>query len=110
MIPVLPFEKILSHLDLQDLIRFKRVSKGWYLAIDRLRVNSLCITEHPIEGKSRWARIAFAQNFIYLPRIWSLSCIFKKSIFSGLKHLRLCEFQLNEMKKSALNLGNQLLI
>ena len=86
-LPVLPFEKILRGLSLEDRIRFRRVSKGCSIWIVHVVL--------PEEIG------AFAQNFICSPRFTSFFATFHQTIFSNLKHLHLFGLILSEEKGTA---------
>ena len=95
-LPELPFEKMLSYLNLEDRLRLRAVSKRWRNKIDSFRVKSLFCSERPsgfIKQKSRWVRGAFIQNCINSLRFESFFNAFERSILSSLKHLRLCELR-----------------
>lgn len=100
-LPELPFEQILSYLDLEDLIKSRRVSKGWRNKIDRFKVRSLFYSDRPsgfTYVKNRWISGAFAHNFISSPRVESMTRFvntFDKSLLSNLKRLRLFGINLN---------------
>ena len=97
-LPDLPFEKMLSYLSLQDLIRSRAVSRAWLQMIDSFRVKSLCYSPHPmgfIAGKVRWISGTFAQNFIFTTRFPTFVHTFGSTILSNLKQLRLCGFSPN---------------
>ena len=94
-LPVLPFEKILSYLSLEDRIKCRAVSRNWHKKIDSFRVNSLCFSERPsgfIDEKGRLVSGEFAQNFIYSPRFSLFFDVFATNL-ANLKHLRLCELR-----------------
>ena len=91
-LPELPFEKVLSYLSLEHLIKSRAVSRAWRNMIDRFRVKTLCSSIRPsgfIIGKSRFCDV-FAQNFIQSTRFQSFFSTFDRTILSNLKHLRLC--------------------
>ena len=70
-LPELPFEKVLSHLSLEDVLKSRAVCRRWYDKINGFKVNSLCYSDHPIElirGSGRFVSGAFAKNFISSPR------------------------------------------
>ena len=97
-LPVLPFEKILSYLSLEDRIRSRGVSRKWYRMINNFKPTSLCYSDRPSErilGKRRWVSGAFAQNFICCTRFESFFDTFSQSMLSNLKCLRLCRLELN---------------
>lgn len=98
-LPALPFEKILGYLNLKDQIKSRAVSRRWYQTINSFKVKSFCYSERPkdfIYGKSRLVGGAFAKNFISSTRFEHFFSVFDESIFSNLKHLRLCDIRLNE--------------
>ena len=102
-LPELPFEKILSYLGLEDLIRSMGVSRRWYKKINSYKVISLFYSERPIEfieGKARLASGAFARHFIGSPRFEVFFNAFRASILSNLKHLRLVDFRLNQWNRA----------
>ena len=103
-LPELPFEKVLSYLSLEDRIKARAVSRRWRDTINRFKVKSLCFSERPrdfIFGKNRWVSGAFAQNFISTIQFASFFNTFGRSILSNLKHLRLCNLELNEEDQTA---------
>ena len=88
-LPVLPFEKILSYLSLEDLIKSRAVSSKWCKWINSFKVKSLCFSNRSsclISG-------ALAQNFIRSPKFESFCDTFGWSILTNLKHLRLCKLE-----------------
>ena len=92
-LPELPFEKVLSYLNLGDRLRLSAVSRSCRQKIANHRVKSLCYSERPsgfIWGKSRWVSGAFAENFISSTRFATFFDTFGQSVLSGLKHLHLC--------------------
>ena len=108
-LPVLPFEKILGYLSLEERIRLRRVSRRWHKTIDSFRLRILCCSSVQagfIMEKSRWLSGRFAQNFIHSLRIDSFFRTLDQSILAGLKHLRLCDF--NDKTGLAFGLLHQL--
>ena len=118
-LPELPFEKVLSYLSLEDLLKARAVSRRWRDTIDSFRVKSLCYSPHPIgfiSEKNRWVNGAFVQNFIFSARFsfgkneWNSRAFVRsyllstqlpmfiqaygETILSNLLHLRLCELNL----------------
>ena len=91
-LPELPFEKVLSYLSLEEVIKLRAVSRSCLWKIDNCKVKHLFYsrvpTEHILE-KHRWVSGAFAQNFICSTRFESFFKTFGRSILSHLKHLRL---------------------
>ena len=100
-LPELPFEKVLSYLSLEDRLKAKAVSRRWYWMISNLvRVKTLCYSQRPagfIQGKRRLISGAFAQNFICSTRFASFFATFGSTILSNLKHLRLCDFSVENL-------------
>ena len=73
-LPDLPFEKVLSYLPLEDLLRVRAVSKRFYLKINRFRVRSLCFSKEKrdyIEVNHRLVVGEFTQNLISSSRFES---------------------------------------
>ena len=108
-LPELPFEKVLSYLSLEDRLKARAVSRRWYHQINRFKVKTLCYSQRPagfIYGKGRWVSGAFAQNFISSSRFKSFFNTFGSTIFSNLKHLRICDLALNEASKSFVSILN----
>ena len=96
-LPVLPFEKILSYLSLEDLIRSRVVSRWWCKQTNGFRVKTLCLSSLPsgsIKGKARLMSGVFAQNFIQCSMLKPFST-FTTTILANLNHLRLCDLNLN---------------
>ena len=96
LVPKLPFEKFLGYLSLEDRVRYRLVSKGWYLMINNLKVTKLFysgVRSGFIYEKIRLVSGAFAQNFICSPRIEWLQ-LFASSFLANLHHLRLTDFPL----------------
>ena len=103
-LPELPFELVLSYLNLEDRLKARAVSRRWYHKINSLRVNTLCFSEIPIGRilrKLRWVSGAFAENFIRSTRFASFFDTSGQTILSNLKHLRLCDIDLNEGDRAA---------
>ena len=100
----LPFEQILSYLSLEEVIKSRAVSRSWFNRINSFRVKGLCFSERPsafIHGKSQLVGGAFAQNFISSSRFESFVNTFGRSILSNLKHLRLCDLDLDGVDGTA---------
>ena len=98
-LPVLPFEKILSYLSLQDLIKARGVCRIWNRTITSFSVKTLCFSHAPsgyLLGKRRLINGKFAQNFIYSPNFELFFDTFATMIFSSLKQLRLCDLILEQ--------------
>ena len=103
-LPELPFEQVLSYLNLENRLRLSAVSRSCRQKIANHRVKSLCYSELPsgfIIGKSRWMSGAFAQNFISSTRFASFFDTFGPTILSSLKHLRLCDLDRSVKDQSA---------
>ena len=104
-LPELPFKQILSKLSLKDRLQARNVSKGWRKKFDSYPVKCLCCSDRStefIEGKLRWVSGPFAQNFIGSPRFATFFSIFDQTIFSNIKHLRLCKLHLDKENLNAL--------
>ena len=103
-LPELPFEQVLSYLNLEDRLKARAVSRGWYHKINSLRVNTLCYSSRSSEfiwRKNRWVSGAFAKNFISSTRFATFFDTFSQTILSSLKHLRLCALNLREEDPTA---------
>ena len=105
-LPEVPFEKVLSYLSLQELIRSRAVSRLWRDRIDIYRMRSLCYSDRPrgfIHGNGQWIRGAFDQYFINSSAGFaSFFKTFGSTTFSGLKRLRLCDVHLSAEEGMAL--------
>ena len=102
-LPELPFVQILSLLSLEDLLKSRAVSRGWYQQIDRFRMKTLCLSMKQsdfIFGKRRWVSGSFVQNFIGSPRFASFFATFGQTILCNLKRLRLCDLRLNKKDRA----------
>ena len=103
-LPELPFEQILSHLTLEDRLKSKAVSRTWYQKINGGKVRRLCYSMRPsgfIERKGRWLNGAFVRNLISSARFESFFNTYARSLLLDLKHLRICEFDLDQVNESA---------
>ena len=104
-LPELPFEKMLSYLDLQDLLRSRAVSRRWRETIDNFKVKSLFYSEidlhYFIVGKSRLVCGVFAHNFIRTTRFDAFFPTFAQSTLFNLRHLRLSYLLLDERNRTA---------
>ena len=86
-------EKVLRYLTLEEVLELRTVSKGWRAWVDNFRADSLCYSAQKrghIYGKHRLISGKFDRNFIGSTKFESFFGIFAKSIFSDLKHLRIC--------------------
>ena len=104
-LPELPFEKVLSYLNLEDRLRLSAVSRSCHEKIANSRVKTLCYSERPVGRifrKSRWVNGAFAQNFISSTRFASFFDAYGHSILFTLKHLRLCDLNLRTSNETVL--------
>ena len=104
-LPELPFEQVLSYLNLKDRLKARTVSRAWRNTFDRYPVNTLCYSNRPIDrilGKRRWVSGAFAKNFINSNRFASFFDTFGQTILSNLKRLRLCDLDLTEEDRKTL--------
>lgn len=93
-LPDLPLEKVLSYLDLNDLLRARAVSREFKRKVDKFRVSSLCFSEwapDQIEENYRLIAGKFAHNFIASSKFESFFAQFGRSVLSELAHLRLCD-------------------
>ena len=92
-LPELAFEKVLSYLRLEDLIRSRAVSRHWRASIDHLcKATCLCYSEVKRDQIWEYRRIArkkFDRNLIFSSNFKSFFGCFAKTILSNLKHLRL---------------------
>ena len=96
-LPELPFEQVLSYLNLKDRLKARTVSKAWRNKFDSYPVKTLCYSMRPsdfIFEKSRWVSGAFAENFINSTNFTLFFDTFGQTILSGLKHLRFCDLNL----------------
>ena len=103
-LPELPFEQVLSYLNLEDRLKARAVSRRWYHKINSFKVNTLCYSNRKREfiyGKNRWVSGSFAKNFINSNRFASFFDTFGQTILSSLKRLRLCDLDLNERGRAA---------
>ena len=103
-LPELPFEQVLSYLNLHDRLMLSAVSRSCHEKIANSRVKFLCYSELPsgyIYGKNRWVSGAFTQNFIHSSRFESFFGAYRRSVLSELKHLRLCDLSLDLENRSA---------
>ena len=92
-LPELAFEKFLSHLSLEDLIRSRAVSRYWRDSIDHL-CKATCLCYSGLQRDQIWDQLIarspkFDRNFISSYKFNSFFGYFAKSILSNLKHFRL---------------------
>lgn len=114
-LPELPFEQILSHLNLEDRLKLRCVSRGWRKRSD-FKVKTLYYSEHRdgfIYERSQLVTGAFVQNVINSFQFEPFVNTFGQMILSDLKHLRLGELHFITKKRgtslaSTLNLFGQL--
>lgn len=100
-LPDLPFELMLSYLELKQLIKSRAVSRGWLKKVDRFRAESLCFSEWESDHiLDKYRRIfgKFSSNYIKSSRFESFFDSFVGSILRNLKHLRV--FALNVEHRS----------
>ena len=98
-LPELPFEQVLSYLNLEDRLKARAVSRAWRNKFDRYPPKTLCYSSRKrdfILGKNRWISGTFAENFISSTRFASFFDTFGPTILSSLKHLRFCGLDLDE--------------
>ena len=98
-LPELPFEQVLSYLNLEDRLKARTVSRAWRNKFDRYPVKALCYSSRPIgfiREKNRWVSGAFAKSFINSTRFTTFFDTFSQTILSSLKRLRLCDLHLTE--------------
>ena len=91
-LPELPFKRVLSYLSLEDLIKARAVSRGWYHRINSSRVKSLCCSGWPewmLKKRRQLVSGVFAQNFIRSLQFATFFTTFSPTILANLKHLRL---------------------
>ena len=103
-LPELPFEQVLSYLNLEDRLKARTVSRAWRNTFDRYPPKTLCYSSSSsdfIFGKNRWISGAFAQNFISFARFVSFFDTFGQTILSSLKRLRLCDLDLRGRDRKA---------
>ena len=102
-LPELPFEQVLSYLNLEDRLKARAVSRSWRKKFDCYPVKTLCYSDRPlgfIHGKNRWVSGTFAQNFISCTRFPTFFDTFGQTILSTLKRLRLCALDLDEQNET----------
>lgn len=93
-LPDLVFEKMFSYLSLEDLIRFRGISRRWYKLINSFKVKSLCFSNQKrnfIIDKILRNGDAFAQCFINSTSLESFLNQFATSILSHIKRLCVCK-------------------
>lgn len=90
-LPWLPLEKVLSYLDLDELLRLRAVCRNWCACIDNLKATTLFYSDQKrgrIYKKYRPVD-RFDRNFIASSKFELFFSRFTKSIFSNLEHLRI---------------------
>ena len=103
-LPELPFEQVLSYLNLKDRLKARTVSRAWRNMFDRYPVKTLCYSQRPsgfIFEKSRWVSGAFAKNFISSSQFALFFDTYGQTILSSLKRLRLCDLDLSKRNGTA---------
>ena len=103
-LPKLPFEQVLSYLNLHDRLMLSPISRSCHEKIANSRVKFLCYSERPsgcIRGKNRWVSGAFAEHFIRSSRFESFFGAYARTVLSELKHLRLCDLSLDLENRTA---------
>ena len=68
-LPVVPFEKLLSYLNLEDVLKSRAVCRSWCQMIDNYKVKTLCYSKSLsgfIYGKDRL--VSDAQNVVVCTR------------------------------------------
>ena len=96
-LPELPFEQVLSYLNLEDRLKARTVSRAWRNKFDSFRVKTLCFSQRPMNricGNKRWVSEAFAKNFVNSTCFITFFDTFSQTILSSLKRLRLCDLDL----------------
>ena len=111
-LPILAFEKVLSYLELNDLLSARTVSKGWLQSIDnyaiKFGVRSLFVSDLEKEyfsGHHRLMAAEFAKNYISSPKLHSL---FGHPMLSALRHLRVCDLDVEKKAPELFDLVNSL--
>ena len=102
--PELPFEKVLSYLSLEDLLKSRGVSRSWRNMIDSFKVKTLGYSSYPkdfIYEKNRWISGSFSHNFVVSTQFEDFFKTFGQTILSHLKHLRLYGLDLNAENRTA---------
>lgn len=97
-VPFEVFRKILSYLDLDEVIRSRLVSRLWCAYVDNFVETKLFYSERPkgqILGKNRLVTGKFTQNFIASSKFEAFFGNFSRTIFSGLKHLRIAHLNID---------------
>ena len=93
-LPDLPFEKVLSYLELGERIKCRAVAKRWLEMIDSLPVASLFYSDKPsdfIFDKHRLVIGLFAHNYIASAKFEPFFGHFSRSILCNLRNLRVCD-------------------
>lgn len=96
-VPFEVFRKILSYLDLDEVIRSRTVNKLWQAYVDNFVETKLFFSERPmgqIFSKNRLITGVFNRNFIVSSKFEEFFECFSRTIFSGLKHLRIAHLNI----------------
>ena len=96
-LPELPFEQVISYLNLWDRLKARAVSRRWYHKINSFQVKRLYYSQYPIgriKRNIRWVSEAFSENLISSTRFATFFDTFGHTILSSLKYLRLCDLDL----------------
>lgn len=98
----LPFEKILSYLNLEDRLKLRAVSRGWRDCIDNIKTRTLFFSElkrghiSPHHGKNWLVGGKFDRTFIRSPEFAKFFHSFAKSVLSDLRHLRIFSLDMDD--------------
>ena len=99
-LPELPFEKVLSYLNLEDRLKARAVSRAWRNKFDRYPVKTLFYAERPLGFISKNGRLvsgAFTCSFIFSTKFNWFFDTFGLSVLSNLKRLSLCDVNLQKV-------------
>lgn len=111
-LPDLPFEQLLSYLDLKDLVRSRAVSKRWLAKIDSLRLHSLLYSGYADSGhlleKRRLVTGQFIQNYMRPSRLEPFFGNLAAPMLRALRHLRVCDLTISNSFVQAVNSFGQL--
>ena len=103
-LPELPFERLLSYLNLADRLRARAVCKRWREKFDTYPVKHLCFSNRPAGfcwGKRRLVSGVYTGNFISSRQFATFFNAYASTILTNLKHLRLCDFGFGVMSQPA---------